>query len=84
MHLTTQQRELYNFIVHYFKANHGMPTLREMMYALEYTSPAPVQHLLYMLADNGAIEYRTGGRKGAFKLTGYQVELIPEVKKKAA
>lgn len=58
--LTPAQKELYDWLVEYIRANQHSPSIRQMMNAMNLKSPAPVQSRLEHLKNKGYIEWTEG------------------------
>ncbi|MBC6418701.1 MAG: hypothetical protein GDA44_07855, partial [Prochloron sp. SP5CPC1] len=58
--LTTVQQKLYDWIVEYIRSSHHAPSVRQMMAAMNKTSPAPIQSCLDILKKKGYINWIEG------------------------
>ncbi len=58
--LTTVQQKLYDWIVEYIGSAQHAPSVRQMMAAMNKTSPAPIQSCLDILKKKGYIDWIEG------------------------
>ena len=58
--LTAAQKELYDYLVAHIEKFQYSPTIREMMRAMNLSSPAPIQARLGRLRSKGYIDWKDG------------------------
>ncbi|BAZ41316.1 SOS function regulatory protein, LexA repressor [Calothrix sp. NIES-4101] len=58
--LTEAQQELYEWLAEYIRIHQHSPSIRQMMYAMNLKSPAPIQSRLEHLRTKGYIEWNEG------------------------
>jgi len=58
--LTPAQQELYDWLVQYIETTHHVPSIRQMMRAMNLRSSAPVQSRLEYLRKKGYLEWTDG------------------------
>jgi repressor LexA len=58
--LTEAQKELYDWLADFIHKNQHSPSIRQMMYAMNLKSPAPIQSRLEHLRTKGYIEWSEG------------------------
>ncbi|ACK66214.1 SOS-response transcriptional repressor, LexA [Rippkaea orientalis PCC 8801] len=58
--LTPAQQELFDWLVEYIDQTQHAPSIRQMMYAMNLRSPAPVQSRLERLRNKGYIDWIEG------------------------
>jgi repressor LexA len=58
--LTEAQQELYEWLTEYIRIHQHSPSIRQMMYAMNLKSPAPIQSRLEHLRTKGYIEWNEG------------------------
>src|SRR5262245_9351393 len=74
--LTARQREVYVFVVRYFKEHHGMPSYREIAEAIHVPSPNAITGHLAALQRKGLLLLgRTARQARGIKLAGIDIEL---------
>ncbi|PAX51376.1 transcriptional repressor LexA [Brunnivagina elsteri] len=58
--LTEAQQELYEWLTEYIRIHQHSPSIRQMMYAMNLKSPAPIQSRLEHLRTKGYIDWNEG------------------------
>ncbi|HLO87978.1 MAG TPA: transcriptional repressor LexA [Nostocaceae cyanobacterium] len=58
--LTEAQQELYEWLAEYIRLHQHSPSIRQMMYAMNLRSPAPIQSRLEHLRNKGYIDWNEG------------------------
>lgn len=58
--LTPKQQRCLDWIEQYINENRRSPAIREISDGLGYSSPAPIQNLLYLLQEKGWVDWLEG------------------------
>jgi repressor LexA len=74
--LTKAQQELYDWLVEYIRENQHAPSIRQMMFAMNLKSPAPIQSRLEHLRNKGYIQWAEGKAR-TIKILKYAESGVP-------
>ena len=73
--LTPSQRELYDWLVKYVEINQQVPSIRQMMKAMNLRSPALIQGRLERLRNKGYIDW-VDGKANTIKIINFSERQI--------